>query len=186
MNKIGDMLSDNGLFYIERNVFVEQESYYMEPIFGPEEQFGSNHMMNFWPGRQQFVDYLNEFFQIEAKLEYGFGEMDGYRNLHLGLFCRKRQPQAQRNQSATRPVPHNYYAEHLHSLKTRAQEASVRDLKRLAATGIRNVNICGDMPEVGELHRIIHEHEIFAVKRVVTFDPARVHSGWSCPSGKGA
>ncbi len=69
MLKISEIMRQGGVFYIERNVFVDQEVYYRQPIFDHEDMFGINHMMNFWPGRTQFLEYLSTFFDIIDSME---------------------------------------------------------------------------------------------------------------------
>ncbi len=63
-------LRPGGVFYIERNVFLDQRALTKRPIFDIEDLFGLNHRMNTWFGREQFAEYLSEFFDILDVYEY--------------------------------------------------------------------------------------------------------------------
>jgi trans-aconitate methyltransferase len=170
MLKIVEMMREDGIFYIERNVFVEQESYYRQPIFDHEDMFGINNMMNFWPGKQQFLEYLSTFFDILEQTEYNFGETLGYKCQIFGVFCKKR--------SDARPIPEpiftNYYLQHLTALKERAPLSSVVDLSFLAKKGLKKVGICGDEKEATALRLLIEKNGLFEVTQLMSSDAALV------------
>jgi hypothetical protein len=157
MQKVDRLLRPGGSFYVERNVFVEQEAYYRQPIFDHEDLFGINHMMNFWPGRQQFVEYLSTFFETREPVEYDFGETLGYRCRMLGVFCIK----ASRPSSTAEPK--NYYSQHLAALQERATRSSVTDLKSLATSGLKRVSVVGDVQETNRLKELIEAHRLFEI-----------------------
>ena len=170
MLKISEMMREDGVFYIERNVFVEQEAYYRQPIFDHDDMFGINHMMNFWPGKQQFLEYLSTFFDILEHVEYNFGETLGYKCQMFGVFCKKR-PNAQPSADA---VFTNFYLQHLTALKERARLSSVVDLSFLAKNGLKKVGICGDEKEATALRLLIEKNGLFEVMQLMSSDAALV------------
>lgn len=167
MQKIREMLKPGGLFYVDRNVFVDQEAYYKQPIFDLEDFFGINHMMNFWPGRAQFLEYLSCFFDVREKVEYNFGETLGYKCQMFGAFCTK-LPAVNSQKVMT-----NYYTSHLNELQNRAVKSSVADLTWLADKGIRRVAIYGDATAAPRLKEFCVTHKIFDVLWVGQADVER-------------
>jgi trans-aconitate methyltransferase len=166
MLKISEMMRENGTLYIERNVFVEQEAYYRQPIFDHEDMFGINHMMNFWPGRQQFLEYLSTFFDILDHIEYNFGETFGYKCQMFGVFCKKRS----KARRWTGKAVTNRYSSHLTALQQRAPLSSLADLSFLAKNGLRKVGICGDEKETNALRLLIEKNNLFEVAQL-SLDP---------------
>lgn len=169
MLKISEMMREDGTLYIERNVFVEQEAYYRQPIFDHEDLFGINHMMNFWPGKQQFLEYLATFFDILDCVEYNFGETLGLKCQMFGVFCKKR---SKARRWAGKAVT-NRYSSHLTALQQRAPLSSLSDLAFLAKNGgPGKIAICGDEREVMALRLLIEKNGLFEVAQLLTFDSA--------------
>lgn len=157
MQKIAAMLRDDGYFYIERNVFVDQEAYYSHPILDHDDLFGDNHMMNFWPNRELFVQYVSEFFDVIDKIDYHFGETLGRKCQMLGLLCTKKR-------AASGGSPHgDYYEQNLKSLQQRAILSSIEDLTFIAKAGLGNIAILGDERQAAALRRLIEENHLFAL-----------------------
>jgi len=130
--------------------------------------FGINHMMNFWPGKKQFVEYLSIFFDVIDNIEYNFGETLGYKCQMFGVFCKRKSPTYP---SAGMSVG-NYYSAHLTALQERAPLSSLADLTFLAKSGLRKVGIFGDQKEAAALRLLIEKNRLFEVTRFVTPDPA--------------
>jgi trans-aconitate methyltransferase len=167
MLKISEMMREGGTLYIERNLFVEQEAYHGIPIFDHEDMF-LNNMANFWPGKQQFVEYLSTFFDILDHIEYNFGETLGLKCQMVGVFCKKR---ANPNPSTSVAVT-NRYTQHLNALKERASVSSLADLSFLAKNGLKKVGICGDAKESTALRLLIEKNGLFEVAQLISSDPA--------------
>jgi hypothetical protein len=155
--KINRMLTNDGVFYIERNVFVEQESYYKQPIFDMEDLFGTNHMMNFWPAREQFIEYLDTIFSVTDRVRYDFGETLGSKCEMFGAFCTKSEAKLQ-----LKPIS-SYYGKNLEELRSRSIKSSISDLRWLASRGLKHVAVYGDTIEATRLREIIRDNGIFDV-----------------------
>jgi trans-aconitate methyltransferase len=166
MLKITEMMREDGIFYIERNVFVEQEAYYRQPIFDHEDMFGINNMINFWPEKQQFLEYLSCFFDILENTEYNFGETLGYKCQMFGVFCKKRSDA----QAFPKTIVTNSYLQNLTALKERAPRSSVLDLSFLAKDGLKKVGICGDGKEATALRLLIEKNGLFEVTQLMSSD----------------
>lgn len=168
IQKIAAMLREDGFFYLERNVFVDQESYYGHAILDHDDLFGDNHMMNFWPGRRQFGEYISEFFDVIDNIDYNFGETLGRKCQMFGLLCNKKKSAA----NSTNAAGHsNYYAQHLDELQKRALLSSIEDLTILAESGLRRIAICGDEVEATALRRLIEENRLFEIDLLISSDP---------------
>lgn len=160
MKAVSDALEDGGLFYVER-FFVDQPSYYRQPILDIDDLFGLNSMMNTWFGKQQFIDYLNEFFDVVHEFTYTYDTTPAPLSrptMLTGVFCRKRPGGELRK----RPIT-NYYDEHLRAMRARAPESSLEDLRDLASAGARNVMIAGSGKEARELAELIRKHDLFSI-----------------------
>ena len=161
IERIHGLLRPGGVFYIERNVFLDQRSLTKRPIFDIEDLFGLNHRMNTWFGREQFAEYLSEFFDILDVYEYVSDVSPppyDRKNVVTGVFGRKRPNGERRPQEAK-----NRYREHLGLLRAMAEDSSLEDLRILAKDGIRRVAICGIGPEARFLAAMIRDHNVFSI-----------------------
>ncbi len=170
LTKLAAMTRNEGFFYIERAVFVEQESYYRHPIFDHDDLFGHNHMMNFWPCRQQFANYIAEFFDIVDHVDYTWVETLGYKCQVLGLLCKKSQKTSAVGVGEGAAGSVNYYSQSLESLKQRAILSSLKDLEVLARSGVKSIAICGDKQEATALRRLIEENRLFEIAQLLSLD----------------
>jgi SAM-dependent methyltransferase len=172
MEIVRSMLIEGGVFYIERNVFVEQPSYCQQPIFDMDDLFGLNDRMNTWFGREQFVQYLSGFFEVFDTIDYvsdvspaPYSRTDDFR----GVFCRKVAPGRKRKNSK----PANRYREHLDALRSRARDSSLEDLKLLAEVGVRRVLLFGGKEETADLAALIGQVEGLRIAGIIETGSAR-------------
>lgn len=180
MERIRDLLVDDGVFYLERNVFVGARSLYAQPMFDMDDIFGANHLMNTWFSPTQLEAYLATFFTVFDRITYAFDLPEaqfGQSCIMQGYFCRK----------TSSPKPQwaehgSIFEENLTGLKMRAEESSLADLRDLRASGIRCVSVAGVGDEAQTLTRLIAEHDLFELAGVI--DPASFEAGpppWSMP-----
>ncbi|CAA7619670.1 hypothetical protein MTBSS4_250045 [Magnetospirillum sp. SS-4] len=164
MAHICELLNEEGVFYIERNVFIEQKAYCQFPIRDLEDMFGPNNMMNLWLGRDQFVDYVNQFVDVFDVIDYVSDvapDIIARPNQMRGVFGRKR-----RSERVGGSAPRNWYGDHILALRAKVKESSLADLRALAGDGIRKVAVSGSEPEVTALLALIQECGLFEVSRV--------------------
>jgi len=86
MRKVWLSMADDGVIYIERNVFVESESFVWLPIQTQYDLIGVNSMMSTWFNFEQYREWLKMFFYLLSWWEYTVGGS----TIH-GFLCRKRQ-----------------------------------------------------------------------------------------------
>ncbi len=161
IERIHALLRPGGVFYIERNVFLDQRSLTKRPIFDIEDLFGLNHRMNTWFGREQFAEYLSEFFDILDVYEYVSDVSPtpyDRKNVVTGVFGRKRDNGERRRQEIR-----NHYREHVALLRGMAEDSTLEDLRILARDGIRRVAICGIGPEARHIAALIREKDLFSI-----------------------
>jgi len=173
MNNISEMMTDDGVFYIQRNVFVDQQSYWRQPIYDLDDLFGLNSMMNFWPNKDQFIEYLGQFFTVKGTQEFIFEEYTINEKIKhnadiFGVFCTK---------GGCPVVPTNYYDSNMAALKERAYRSSVNDLSILFDHGVRTVSIVGDEDAGIALRDIILENKLFTIDAMYTAQPSLVGNG---------
>lgn len=158
---IWNLLRDGGVFYLERNVFIDQKALHCQPLFDVQDTFGLNHRMNTWFGREQLGEYLAEYFDVFERRTYDFDGPGQFsrRNVMEGYYCRKR-----RNGQRVKPtsVP-NRYEEHLSMLRAHSVESSLEDLRQLGERGVRTVIISGCGPEARALAQLVREHDLFDI-----------------------
>ena len=162
MERIHGLLRDGGTLYIERNVFIDQRALTKRPIFDIEDLFGLNHRMNTWFGREQFLEYLGQFFEITDVVQYVSDVTPApyaRQNLVTGVFARKRPQGAWQ----APPPPTNRYEEHVNLLRTIALESTLQDLRLLAGSGIRRVAICGAGDEARLAATLIRNNGLFSI-----------------------
>lgn len=161
IERIHALLRPGGVFYIERNVFLDQQALTMRPIFDIEDLFGLNHRINTWFGREQFTEYLSEFFDILDVYEYVCDVSPPpyeRKNVLTGVFGRKRP-----NGEIRRHEVKNRYREHVALLRAIAEDSTLADLRILAKDGIRRVAICGIGREARFLASMIRNHGVFSI-----------------------
>lgn len=161
METLRSLLRDDGVLYIERNVFIDQRSYFRSPILDMDDMCGSNPQMNTWFSRPQFAEYLAEFFDVFDTISYVSGDSPAPYSDRInelsGFFCRKRT-----NGAAGRAVEQRY-DEHVRVLRRLAEDSSFQDLQRLAQAGVRTVIICGRGDEARTLAQMIQKHKLFSI-----------------------
>ena len=159
-----DLLCDGGVLYIETSTFVDSRA--LANQVDIEEMFGLNPWINAWFGREQFVDYLREFFDVVDVIEYTVDSSPSplsRSNRLTGAFCRKRT-------NGARAVPRivNRYAGHMAALRELSMKSSLEDLKTLANARVRRVIICGCGPEARALATLIKTERLFSIAGFVT------------------
>jgi len=155
------LLRDGGIVYIERNVFLGQRALTKRPMFDADDLFGLNHRVNTWFGREQFVEYLSEFFEIVEVYEYVSDvspEPYDRKNSFVGVVGRKRAGGERK-----RPAIPNRFDEHMNILRATAVESTLEDLQILAREGVRRVAICGVGNEARFLAGMIRAHNLFSI-----------------------
>jgi hypothetical protein len=161
LQTLNALLDVDGVLYIERNVFLDQQAYFRSPILDMDDMCGVNPQMNTWFSRPQFAAYLEEFFDVFATISYISGESpppyQHHRNVLSGFFCRKRA-----KPSPPQPSRHTY-DENIAILRKLAETSSLEDLQRLRTDGIRTVIICGRGDEARSLAEMIRRNDLFAI-----------------------
>ncbi len=160
IERIHALLRPGGIFYIERNVFLNQKALTKRPMFDVDDLFGLNHRVNSWFGREQFADYLSEFFDIIDVYEYVSDIIPVYdrKNIITGIFGRKRDGGERRKVEVK-----NRYDEHMTLLRAMALESTLQDLRIVASEGVRRVAICGVGNEARLIASIIRANELFSI-----------------------
>jgi SAM-dependent methyltransferase len=155
------LLRDDGVLYIERNVFIEQASYFRSPILDMDDMCGSNPQMNTWFSRPQFREYLEEFFDVFDTIEYVMGDPPAPYVNHInqmsGFFCRKRTGDHRISK------PNARYSEVVQVLRQRTVDSSLEDLRMLRESGVRTVIICGRGDEAHALAKLSREYDLFSI-----------------------
>lgn len=86
--KISKALSNNGYFYVERNVFLEMPAFVTKKVECLEDLFGTNAMMKNWFTEKQYEKQLSKYFSIEKKKIFIFERVKGIKNRHVGYLCK--------------------------------------------------------------------------------------------------
>jgi len=91
--KINELLRTDGVFYIERNVFLNSKAYVSTVIDNRDDLFGMNSMMKNWFTIDQMTLHLSRFFEIIGKNSVISNIIKGHKNIHYGWLCKKRAKQ---------------------------------------------------------------------------------------------
>ena len=165
METIFDLLVDGGVFYLERNVFVDSPAYYQQPIFDLDDLFGLNARINTWFLRDQLGEYLSEFFEVTKRTDRVFDTTFApYSRLNIltGYYCKRRPGGERKAVNIT-----NRYNESLTILQQRAEHASIEDLQLLRAAGCTSVAVAGQGEEAVTLIELIKKHDIFSLEMIL-------------------
>lgn len=161
IEKISRLLTDDGIFYVERNVFIPQDAWLGSPILDHEDFLGLTPWVHTYFGKDQFVEVLSKTFDIENVVERSLSSFT-YRgrertSLAIGVFCRKKRVVAQ-----ARPLT-NFYDSHLSYLQNVAVTNSIEDLRSFVSNGVKNIAICGAGVEAVALGELLEKNDICKV-----------------------
>lgn len=158
LRRISRLLSDDGLFYVERSVLLPHDAWAEQPILGVEDLFGVNRHFRTFFNEDQFVDIISSVFDVVQVVErtYATFEYRGRerRSRGIGVFCKKKV-----DAGAHRPLQ-NFYQINIEHLKRLAIDNSLEDLEIFMAQGVRSVAICGGGPDARALGDLVEQHNL--------------------------
>ncbi len=128
--KIRSLLSDDGMVFIQRNVFVDQEGYIGQPIADLDGLFSTNPIMRNWFHTEQYVEFVGQFFDVRrawnTSQSFPRDGGDAFTSLTVNIMCERR-----RHRDAAAGPPKSYREVNLRCLQR------LRDAAAASNTGGR-------------------------------------------------
>lgn len=153
MDHIVSALAEDGVLYVERNVFLDQKAFCGFPIRDLEDLFGANAMMSLWLGRDQFVDYMGRYVEVFDVVDYvsdQVADVIARPNALRGIFGRRRG-----GNTPYRGPPR--YRQHLEQMRQLVRDTSLAELRALSGVGIRRLGVYGTGAELAALKDCLRE-----------------------------